>query len=74
MEVLEGGGVLESPLGCMGWVYGTILGGFRESFVVILDLSWEIDPRLDFDMIFCIARIKNASSATLVEFLGGSIL
>jgi hypothetical protein len=36
MKVLRKGGVLESPLGHMRWVYERILGGVGSSFVVIL--------------------------------------
>jgi hypothetical protein len=41
MEVHGEGGVLGSPSGCMGWVYGKILGGVV-GFVVILDLRWDM--------------------------------
>jgi hypothetical protein len=51
MEVHGEGGVLGSPSGCMGWVYGKILGGVV-GFVVILDLRWDMAQRLDFRMIF----------------------
>jgi len=42
----------------MGWVYGRILGGIGESFVVILDLKWMMASRLDSDMIFGV-RIRS---------------
>jgi hypothetical protein len=38
MEVHGEGGVLVSLLGHMGWVYGRILGGIEEGFVVTPDL------------------------------------
>jgi hypothetical protein len=45
------GSVLMSLLGRMGWGYGIILGGARESSQVIPDLRWEIALRLVFGMI-----------------------
>jgi hypothetical protein len=36
----------------MRWVYRRILGGVGRSLVVILDLNWEMDPRLDSSLIF----------------------
>jgi hypothetical protein len=53
MEVDGEGGVLGSPLRCMGWVYG-IIGGNGEHFVVILDLRWEIVLRLVYGIIFSV--------------------
>lgn len=52
LEVLREDGVLVSLLGRVGWVYGRILCGVRRSFVVSLDLRWEMTPRLDFGKIF----------------------
>jgi hypothetical protein len=47
-EMHREGGVLVSPSGSIGWVYGRILGVVGGSFVVILDLRWEMAPRLDY--------------------------
>jgi hypothetical protein len=52
MEAYEEGDVLTSPLECMGWVYGRILGDVGGSFVVILDLTWKMVSRLDSGMNF----------------------
>jgi hypothetical protein len=52
MEAYEEGDVLASPLECMGWVYGRILGDVGGSFVVILDLTWKMVSRLDSGMNF----------------------
>jgi hypothetical protein len=54
MEVHGKGGVLGSPSRCMGWVYGIIVGGNGEHFVVILDLRWEIVLRLVYGIIFSV--------------------
>jgi hypothetical protein len=52
--VVHGGGWCSNkPLGHMGWGYGSILGGVGESSLVILDLRWEIAPRLISGMIWC---------------------
>jgi hypothetical protein len=52
MEVHREGGVLVSLLGCIGWVYGRILGGVGKRFVVTPDLKWEIALRFNSGMIF----------------------
>jgi hypothetical protein len=72
------GGVLVSLLGFMWWVYGRILGGVGGSFVVVLDLRWEMVARLDsclafgvgiwpsrmpFLVLFDIACVKDVSVA-----------
>jgi hypothetical protein len=54
MEVHGESGVLGSPSRCMGWVYGLIVGGNGEHFVVILDLRWEIILRLVSGIIFSV--------------------
>jgi hypothetical protein len=43
-------------LGHTGWGYGRILGGAGGCFQVILDLRWEMPPRLDSSMICMVWR------------------
>jgi hypothetical protein len=45
------GGVLMSLFGRMRWGYGRILEGVGKIFLVIQNLKWELDLRLDFGMI-----------------------
>lgn len=49
-------GVLMNLLGHTGWDYGRILGGVEGCFQVILDLRWEMPPRLDSSMICMVWR------------------
>jgi hypothetical protein len=52
MEVHGEGSVLVSPLGAYGvGLWKNIRKGWG-IFVVILDLSWEMAPSLDFGLIF----------------------
>jgi hypothetical protein len=52
MEVHGEVGALGSLLGHKGGGCERILRGVGGSFQVILDLRWEMAPRLDFDMIY----------------------
>jgi hypothetical protein len=81
------GGVLLSLLGCMRCFYGRILGGIGGISLPILDLRWEMDPKIVSGMIswcwdmalkvafpnlFGIACAKDASVVSPLELSGGT--
>jgi hypothetical protein len=50
------GDVLLNPLCSIWWGYGRISGGIEGCFLIILDLSWEMAPRLDFGIMCGVGR------------------
>jgi hypothetical protein len=66
------GGVQMTLLGRMRWGYGRISEGVGESFQAILDLRWEMAPRLDSRMICAIACAKYTLVAAHLELSDGS--
>jgi hypothetical protein len=89
MEAYGEGDVLVSPLECMGWVYGRILGDVGGKFcshtrfevgdgfnIRFWHELWcgDIVLKEAFPILFGIVAIKDAFVATLVEVFGGAIL